>query len=108
MHVRRYCRWHDITQTPADYRAFVPAPKDARLRDTGSTKTPAKRGPFDRWLLRQSAEGLRARLIRAAGNDPKWPLDGDAEAAAARLRECAADGDLFAVLEEAELDRVSY
>lgn len=100
-------RWHDMTKQPVDARTFIPAPKDSRLKPAGSTQTREERGPFGRWLLRQPEEGLRAGLIQAAKRDPKWPANGDAQAAASRLRECGADGDMFAALEEAELDWIS-
>lgn len=100
--------WQDFTQQPTDYRAFTPAPPDSRLRETGRVESPAERGPFGRWLVRQPAEGLLKALVTAAKADPRFPLNGDPEAVRARLRECMADGDLFEAVDEAELDWASY
>lgn len=91
-----------------DYRAFTPAPPDSRLREPGRVESPAERGPFGRWLVRQPAKGLLAMLVTAAKADRRFPLDGDPEAVRARLRECMADGDLFEAVDEAELDWSSY
>lgn len=95
--------WQDLTR-PTDYRAFEPAPKDARLKVEGRTATPAERGPFGRWLVSQPEEGFRAALVRAVRADRQFPLDGDPEAARARLRACMAEGDMFEALDDAELD----
>lgn len=63
--------WQDITK-PTDYRAFTPAPKDARLKVEGRATAPAE-GPFGRWLVRQPEEGLPAALVRAARVDRQFP-----------------------------------
>ncbi len=99
--------WRDISK-PADYRAFTPAPPDARLKPAGRTEKPADRGPFGRWLVRQPEEGMRAELVKAARMDRNFPLNGDAEAVRARLRACMAEGDMFEAVDEAELDWMSY
>jgi len=98
--------FQDITKGP-DFRAFTPAPQDPRGGDRGRTKVGGERGPFGRWLVRQPEEGFRAALIRAAKADRKFPLDGDADAARARLNECGAEGDMFEALDDAELDWAS-
>lgn len=95
--------FHDVSKVP-DFRAFTPAPPDARIREVGSAKAPEERGPFGRWLLRQAPEGLLGPLIKAAGADPKFPLDGDPDAVRARLHECGAIGNMFEALDDAELD----
>ena len=53
-----------------------------------------------------TGEALR-RLIIAARSDREFPLRGDPEAVRARLRACMADGDIFAALDDAELDWLS-
>ncbi|WP_242526123.1 hypothetical protein [Novosphingobium sp. KA1] len=98
--------WQDMTQFK-DYRAYAAAPQDTRLRDMGRVESPAERGPFGRWLVRQPGTGLLGRLVKAAKADPQFPLEGAPEAVRARLRECGADGDMFAALDEAELDWVA-
>jgi hypothetical protein len=90
-----------------DFRAFTPVSPDPRGGDRGRTKVGEGRGPFGRWLVRQPEEGVRAGLIRAAKADRKFPLDGDADAARARLNECSAEGDMFEALDDAELDWAS-
>ncbi|TCM17192.1 hypothetical protein EDF56_106308 [Novosphingobium sp. PhB165] len=83
-------------------------PADSRLRQMGRVESPAERGPFGRWLVRQqAAKGLLARLVSAANADPKFPLDGDPEAVRDRLRTCGADGNMFAAIDDAELDWLS-
>ncbi|QDK31546.1 hypothetical protein DM450_01790 [Sphingomonas sp. IC081] len=74
----------------------------------GKVESPAERGPFGRWRVRQSGTGLLGRLVKAAKVDPKFPLEGDPEAVRTRLRECGADGNMFAAVDEAELDWASY
>lgn len=60
---------------------------------------------FGRWLLQQTgANDLRADLIAYAMADRHFPKDGDPEAVRARLREVMADGDMFAAVDDAELD----
>jgi hypothetical protein len=98
--------FQDITKA-ADFRAFTPAPADARLKDEGRTKAGDERGPFGRWLLRQPEEGLRAALIKAAKADRGFPKDGDADAVRARLNSFGAEGDMFEAVDDAELDWAS-
>lgn len=95
--------FQDVTKVP-DFRAFDPAPPDARLGKAGRTKTGEERGPFGRWLLRQPPEGLLAPLIAAAKADRQFPLDGDADAVRARLNACGAEGVMFEAVDEAEID----
>ncbi|WP_288413898.1 hypothetical protein [uncultured Novosphingobium sp.] len=95
--------FQDITKA-TDYRAFTPAPKDARLKIEGRTKTGDELPPFGRWLLVQPATGLRAALITEAKADRQFPLDGTADDVRARLSACGAEGDMFEALDDAELD----
>ena len=95
--------FQDITKTP-DFRAFTPAPPDARLKEEGRTKSGEERGPFGRWLLRQPEEGALGTLIKAAKADRQFPKDGDANAVRSRLNACGAEGDMFEVVDDAELD----
>ncbi|MBB3940674.1 hypothetical protein GGR39_002331 [Novosphingobium fluoreni] len=95
--------FQDITKA-TDYRAFTPAPKDARLKIEGRTKTGNELPSFGRWLLVQPATGLRAALITAAKADRQFPLDGTADDVRARLSACGAEGDMFEALDDAELD----
>jgi len=95
--------FQDITKAP-DYRAFTPAPPDARLKEEGRTKVGEERGPFGRWLLRQPEQGSRAGLIKAAKADRQFPKDGDPDAVRARLNACGAEGDMFEAVDDAELD----
>ena len=99
--------WQDMTQM-RDFRAYAPVPRDSRLQGAGRVESPAERGPFGRWLVRQPGAGLLGRLVKAARADPNFPLDGDPEAVRARLRECNAPGSMFAAVDDAELDWVSY
>lgn len=99
--------WQDITK-PMDHRAFTPAPKDVRLRETGRTKDMEERGPFGRWLLMQiDREGFIGRLATAARADRSFPKNGDPEAVRKRLSEQGADPDMHEALDDAELDWAS-
>jgi hypothetical protein len=99
--------FQDITKVP-DFRAFTPAPPDARLQEDGSTKTQEERGPFGGWLLRQPEEGARGALIKAAKADRGFPKDGDPDAVRARLNSFGAEGDMFEAVDDAELDWSSF
>ncbi|WP_229710181.1 hypothetical protein [Novosphingobium indicum] len=99
--------WQDITK-PKDYREFTPAPRTNVETTDGRTLPPAERGPFGRWLVRQPSTGILGALARAAKADPRFPLDGDPEAVRNHLRKCMADGDMFAAVDDAELDWMSY
>lgn len=90
----------DVSQ-PRDFRAFTPAPADVRL----VLPADPTKGPFGQWLVAQEAstEGMFL-LIACAKRDPHFPMTGDPEAVRARLRACMAEGDLFAALDDAELD----
>ena len=63
------------------------------------------RPPFGRWLINQAARSdMVGALAKAAKSDRQFPLDGDVEAASARLNELSADPDMHIALEDAELD----
>jgi hypothetical protein len=67
------------------------------------------RSPFGRWLLDQAGRSDRVgELARGAARDPQFPHDGDFRAVSARLNAIGADGDVHAVLEEAELDWAAF
>lgn len=95
--------FQEITKA-TDFRAFTPAPPDARLKEGGRTKSGDERGPFGRWLLVKDPKGLRTGLIVAAKSDPKFPKAGSADDVRARLNECGAEGDMFEAVDDAELD----
>lgn len=98
----------DITRGP-DFRAFVAAAPDPRLRPAGRTAAPAERGAFGRWLLMQTERGgLVGELAKCAVADRGFPKDGDPEAVRQRLRVGQAEGDMFEAVDEAELDWLSY
>ncbi|WP_159978140.1 MULTISPECIES: hypothetical protein [unclassified Novosphingobium] len=100
--------WQDITK-PADHRAFTPAPRDVRLRETGRTKEPDERGPFGRWLLMQvDRDGIIGQLAAAGRADRSFPRNGDPEAVRKRLSEQGADPDMHEALDDAELDWKAY
>lgn len=95
--------FHDVREV-RDFRAFEPAPPDSRLHPPVT-----ERGPFGRWLMQQEgATDAMAMLVDCARRDPKFPKDGDPESVRKRLRECMADGDMFASVDEAEMDWMSY
>lgn len=87
-----------------DFRPYEPAPPDSRLHPPVT-----ERGPFGRWLMQQEAKTeAMAMLVDCAKRDSKFPKDGDPEAVRSRLRECMAEGEMFAAVDEAELDWMSY
>lgn len=101
--------FRDIRETMPDYRAYTPAPPDVRLRPTARTATPAERGPFGRWLTQQDGDTDAMRmLVAAAKSDPRFPHTGDPEAVRRHLRDNMAEGDLFAAIDDAELDWLSF
>jgi hypothetical protein len=64
---------------------------------------------FGRWLLQQTGNGLvdggfRAELLAYAMADRGFPREGSPEDVRARLRAVMADGDMFAAVDDAELD----
>lgn len=68
-----------------------------------------ERPAFGRWLLAQSnRSGPIGQLAVDAAADRGFPRDGDPEAVRARLRSVQAEGDLFAAVDDAELDWLSY
>lgn len=92
-----------------DFRPFEPVATDYRLEPHGRVEAPAERGPFGRWLLRQTdREGWIGSLAKAAHADPGFPKDGDPEAVRARLRLAMAEGDMFEAVDDAELDWLSF
>ncbi len=61
--------------------------------------------PFGTWLLQQmKRDDDIGRLAKAAFADPRFPREGDFNAVSKRLNEQQADGEIHAVLEDAELD----
>lgn len=100
--------FQDITKGP-DFRAFVPAAPDLRLRQAGRTAAPAERGAFGHWLLMQTGRrDLVGELAKCAVADRGFPKDGDPEAVRQRLSVGQAEGDMFEAVDEAELDWLTY
>ncbi len=60
--------FQNITKA-TNYRAFTPAPKDARLKIEGRTKTTGELPSFGRWLLVRPVTDLWAALVTAAKAD---------------------------------------
>ena len=64
---------------------------------------------FGEWLLAQKyPEGSLAILIAAAKADRAFPRRGSPDDVRKRLNEMQADGDMHAVVDEAEADWLSY
>ena len=64
---------------------------------------------FGRWLLDQRHRNdAIGELAKQASRDPQFPIDGDPKAVSARLNALGAEGDVHQVLEEAELDWLSF
>lgn len=64
---------------------------------------------FGEWLLAQrNREGWIGVLAEAARADPKFPKRGDPEAVSAPLRKMQAEGELFNVVDDAEVDWRGY
>lgn len=59
---------------------------------------------FGEWRLAQKAECRMADLVNAAKADPKFPRHGSPDDVRKRLNEMQADGDLHAVVDDAETD----
>ena len=69
----------------------------------------SRREPFGRWLVGQRDRGdWIDDLANAARSDRGFPKDGDPEAVRAHLRAQQADGDVFQIVDDAELDWASY
>lgn len=61
--------------------------------------------PFGRWLIEQESRGgAIGQLAEHARTDPHFPRNGDAKAVWKRLNAVQVDPDLYATMEEAELD----
>jgi len=67
-----------------------------QANDTGQT--------FGEWLMAQKGDGAIADLIAAAKADPKFPRRGSPDDVRKRLNEMQADGDMHAVVDDAETD----
>ncbi|HWL48026.1 MAG TPA: hypothetical protein VNQ31_09960 [Sphingomonadaceae bacterium] len=64
-----------------------------------------EREPFGCWLIAQRDRGDWIDDVAAAARkDPHFPRDGSPEDVRGRLRELTADGDVFAAIDDAELD----
>ena len=63
---------------------------------------------FGEWLLVQKGGGALARLIAAAKADPAFPQRGSPDDVRRRLQEMQADGDLLAVIDDAETEWMGY
>ena len=72
----------------------------AQINDQGVT--------FGEWLLGQcSRDDARGDLASAARADPKFPRRGSPTDVRKRLNEMQADGDMHAVVDDAETDWMS-
>lgn len=64
---------------------------------------------FGRWLIAQRDRGDWVDgLANAARADRAFPKDGDPEVVRAYLRKQQADGDVFAAVDDAEVDWLAY
>ncbi len=64
---------------------------------------------FGEWLLaKKGREGALAELIAAAKADRAFPRRGSPDDVRKRLNEMQADGNMHAVVDEAETDWLSY
>ena len=69
----------------------------------------SKREPFGRWLIAQRDRGdWIDDLANAARADRTFPKDGDPEAVRTHLRAQQVDGDVFQIVDDAELDWAAY
>ena len=65
--------------------------------------------PFGRWLLAQHDRGdWIDETARAARKDPNFPRDGTPEDMRGHLRALSAEGDIFAAIDDAEVDWLSF
>jgi hypothetical protein len=61
--------------------------------------------PFGAWLLQQKDKGgLIGQLADGAAQDRRFPKHGDVEAVRKHLSAMQAEGDMFAAIDDAELD----
>lgn len=61
--------------------------------------------PFGRWLIAQAGrDDALGALAKDAKRDPAFPRDGTPEDVRARLRQLQAEGDVFALIDDAELE----
>lgn len=68
-----------------------------------------RRPAFGAWLLAQKdRDGTLGELIATAKKDPRFPKHGDPDAVRKRLQEGGADADMWAAVDDAELDWLSY
>jgi hypothetical protein len=68
-----------------------------------------KQEPFGRWLIAQRDRGDWVDgLALAARADRAFPKEGDPETVRAYLRGQQADGDVFAAVDDAEVDWLAY
>ena len=64
---------------------------------------------FGRWLLRQRDRGDWVDgLAESARADRRFPKDADPDAVRQYMSTMQADGDVFAAIDDAELDWMSY
>lgn len=109
-HVARICAGNGVLR---DFRQLEPRP----VPNAGAPEPLRPKGPhvpFGRWLLQQTGNnvsgsldgdgGFRAELLAYAMADPRFPKEGSPEDVRKRLREVMADGDMFAAVDDAELD----
>ena len=103
-----------IERVPPDTDSFAAyRPPEAtglkRKQEHQRIAAQAERESFGRWLLAQVDRGDAIDdLAKSARADPAFPKDGDPEAVRTRLRALMVDGDVFAVLDDAEMDWMSY
>lgn len=64
-----------------------------------------KKPPFGRWLMQQeNREGMVGELAKHAKADRYFPKDGGLKEAWGRLNAIQVEPDMYAAMEEAELD----
>lgn len=64
---------------------------------------------FGRWLLRQRDRGdWIDGLAESARTDRRFPKDGDPDVVRQYMSMMQADGDVFAAIDDAELDWMAY
>lgn len=64
---------------------------------------------FGRWLLRQRDRGdWIDALAESARTDRRFPRDGDPDVVRQYMSTMQADGDVFAAIDDAEMDWISY
>lgn len=69
----------------------------------------ATKPPFGAWLIQQQDRGgLLGDLAKGAAADRRFPKHGDAEAVRKHLSAMQAEGDMFAAMDDAELDWAAY